>query len=379
MYHWDDPNQQWFLHGYDAGQAWTIFDYVNWYATDSAAAATTMSTAEKTYGGAIGVNLAQEPLLHAFDVAEAQGKMTGVITSVQWSHATPAGFVAHNISRNNYAEIAQEMVYDAATDVIMGCGNPWFNPSGEPVSTPNDFKYVGGQATWDELVAGTAGGDANGDGVDDPWLLIQDRVEFQALMTGDTPERVLGVAQVYKTLQQGRDGDGMADPYVVPLTETVPTLEEMTRAALNILDEDPDGFCLMVEAGAVDWASHANQPGRVIEEEIDFNMAVEAAIEWVEENSNWGETLLIVTGDHETGYLTSPGSDASVPLVNNGPGSLPGMEFNSGSHTNSLIPLYVKGRGGRLLRHWADGYDPVRGLYIDNTDLGELIFRAIEP
>ncbi len=81
-----------------------------------------------------------------------------------------------------------------------------------------------------------------------------------------------------------------ADPYAEPLIDSVPTLEEMTRAALNIVDNDPDGFVLMVEGGAVDWAAHANHSGRVIEEEIDFNHSVEAVVEWVEKNSNWGET-----------------------------------------------------------------------------------------
>ena len=56
--------------------------------------------------------------------------MTGVITSVEFSHATPAGFVAHNVSRNNYAEIAEEMINSSATDVIMGCGHPWYDRSG---------------------------------------------------------------------------------------------------------------------------------------------------------------------------------------------------------------------------------------------------------
>ena len=110
-------------------------------------------------------------------------------------------------------------------------------------------------------------------------------------MSGPTPSRVCGVAQVYQTLQQDRAGDPTADPYVVPLIQTVPTLEEMTKAALNILDDDPDGFVLMVEGGAVDWASHANQDGRMIEEEIDFNKAVEAVVDWVQANSNWGETF----------------------------------------------------------------------------------------
>ena len=301
------------LGSYDPEKAWEDFEYVATGATDSAAAATAMSAGEKTYNGAIGVDADGFPLEHAIERAEKLGLATGVVTSVEWSHATPAGFVAHNVSRSNYAAIAQEMVYDSAVDVIMGCGHPWYNADGNPKDIPNTFQYVGGETTWDDLVAGIAGGDADGDGREDPWTLIQTREEFQALMTGSTPDRILGTAQVYKTLQEERSGDDKADPYVEPLIDTVPTLEEMTKAALNILDNDPDGFFLMVEGGAVDWAGHGNESGRVIEEEIDFNRSVEAVVEWVSRNSNWGETLVIVTGDHETGYLAGPGSDPDKP------------------------------------------------------------------
>jgi len=369
--------------GYDPSLAWQDFNYVKAYATDSAAAATTMSTGVKTYSGAIGMDPSMpqpQALKHVLEVAEELGKATGVITSVEWTHATPAGFVAHNVSRNNYAEIGEEMVYDSAVDVIMGCGHPWYGHSGEALQNPNTFKYVGGEATWDDLVSGIAGGDADGDGVDDPWTLVQTRGEFQALMTGPTPKRVLGTAQVYQTLQQSRGGDGYADPYVVPLIPTVPTLEEMTKAALNILDEDPDGIFLMVEGGAVDWASHANQSGRLIEEQIDFDNAVEVVVDWVQRNSNWGETLLVVTGDHETGYMNGPGSDPEwEPLVNYGVGNLPGMEWHSGNHTNSLIPFFAKGDAARLFRYFADETDPMRGSYVDNAELGNALFIAMDP
>jgi alkaline phosphatase len=284
------------------------------------------------------------------------------------------------VSRNNYEEIGQEMIYDSAADVVMGAGHPCYDADGVYNDCTNTFKYVGGETTWDDLVAGTAGGDADGDGVDDPWTLIQSRAEFQALMNGPTPKRVVGTAQVYQTLQQGRSGDGFADPFAVPLIESVPTLEEMTRAAINILDDDPDGFFLMIEGGAVDWASHANQSGRLIEEHIDFDNAVAAVVDWIQANSNWGETLLVVTGDHETGYLTGPGSDPTwEPIVNNGAGNLPGMEWHSGSHTNSLIPLYAKGDAGRMFRRHADEYDPVRGRYIDNIELAKVLFWTMDP
>jgi alkaline phosphatase len=365
---------------YDPAMAWGDFEYVKSCYTDSAAAATALSTGVKTYDAAIGVDVDEQPLKHALELAEEKGKATGVITSVEWTHATPAGHVAHNVSRNNYAEIGQEMVYDSAADVIMGAGHPCYSADGVYNECTNTYQYVGGEITWNDLLNGSAGGDADGDGVADPWVLVQTRAEFQSLMDGPTPARVLGTAQVYQTLQQGRSGDGLADPYVVPLIETVPTLEEMTKAALNILDDDPDGFYLMVEGGAVDWGSHANQSGRMIEEALDFERAVEAVDDWVRKNSNWGETLLIVTGDHETGYLWGPGSDPDwMPIVNNGAGVLPGMEWHSPNHTNSLMVLSAKGDAARMFSRYAVGDDPVRGRYADNTDVAHVVFWAMDP
>ncbi len=369
---------------YDPLQAWGLFSYVKTMATDSAAAATAMSTGVKTYDAAIGVDVNGRPLYHVTQAAEKRGKATGVVTSVEWSHATPAGFVAHNEHRNNYEAIAREMINDSAVDVVMGAGHPLFDDNGSPRVTAS-YRYVGGQATWDALVAGTAGGDADGDGDADRWTLVQTKAAFEDLAAAEsTPTRVCGTAQVHTTLQQMRRGDTRAAPWVEPLNDTVPTLQAMTRAALNVLEEDPDGFFLMVEGGAVDWACHGNQPGRTIEEQIDFNAAVEAVVAWVEQNSNWGETLLVVTGDHETGYLWGPGTGANadgsgswLPIINNGRGVQPGMQFNSGDHTNSLIPLYAKGSAARHLRERATGADPVRGRYLDNTSIAEVVFSVM--
>ncbi len=366
--------------GYDPDLAWVDFAYPQSCYTDSAAAATAMSTGLKTYGGAIGVDMSGNPIQHVLELAEELGKATGVITSVEWTHATPAGFAAHNVYRGNYEDIGREMVYESALDVIMGAGHPWFDADGIYVDEHNTFRYVGGETAWNDLVAGTAGGDADGDGTDDPWILIQTRAEFQALATGPTPSRVLGTAQIYQTLQQGRSGDPNAAPFVEPLIESVPTLEEMTKAALNILDNDPDGFFLMVEGGAIDWASHANTSGRMIEEELDFAAAVGAVMSWVDANSNWGETLLVVTADHETGYLNGPASDPLwMPIENNGTAVVPGMEWHSGDHTNRLVPFFAKGDAARMFKHYADVVDPVYGPYLDNTEMAAVLFWAIDP
>lgn len=398
-----------YVGSYDPKFAWSWFDYVKSGYTDSASAGTAMSTGVKTYDSAIGVDTDKKPLKHFSSFAKESGKSIGVITSVQFSHATPASFIAHNISRSNYEEIACEMILDSKADVIMGCGNPLFDNNAKP-ATERNYKYVGGEAVWNGLLTNSVEFDLNGDGVTDntvedidndgipdAWTLIQDVSEFRALMRGPTPKRVFGIPQVYETLQYRRDtilGSNYTKkdeklPYETPLNNSVPTLVEMAKAALNILDDDPDGFFLMIEGGAVDWACHDNSSARMIEEQIDFNKSVSSVVEWVEKNSNWDETLLVVTGDHETGYLTGPGSGPDPddpkdgiapiwrPLVNNGIGRLPDMEWHSKSHTNSLIPLFAKGVGSNLFLSRATGKDPVRGAYIDNTDIAKICFELL--
>jgi alkaline phosphatase len=138
----------------------------------------------------------------------------------------------------------------------------------------------------------------------------------------------------------------------------------------------------MIEGGATDWASHDNLPGRLVEEMNDFNLAVKAVIQWVNADSNWNDTLVIITADHETGYITGPGSGQPLlsdkpvwnDLVGKGIGRLPGMEWHSGAHTNSLVPFFAKGSGAERFTKTIDGYDPARGPYIDNTDIANVIF-----
>jgi alkaline phosphatase len=127
----------------------------------------------------------------------------------------------------------------------------------------------------------------------------------------------------------------------------------------------------MIEGGAIDWASHGNQKGRLIEEMADFGATVESVVQWVEKNSSWEETLVIVTADHETGLLW--GMEPFVPLKDEGKGNLPIMNFNSGDHSNSLVPFFVKGSGSELYKWFADEYDSVRGPFIQNSELATLI------
>ena len=344
---------------YDPIQASQSFDYVRQGVTDSATAATAMSTGYKTDNGKIGVDTQNNYLQNVVERCEQLGKSTGVITTVPISHATPAGFVAHNKSRNNYEQIASEMINDSAVEVIMGAGHPLYDDDGKKNILADSYKYIGGKETYKALLAGTAGADADGDGISDPWKYFDKRGDFIKLAKGKTPKRVIAIARVESTLQEKRDGDDKAGAYQVAMNQNVPTLEEMTKAALNILDNDPDGLFLMIEGGAVDWACHANQYGRLLEEEIDFNTSVKAVIEWVNKNNSWDDTLLIVTGDHETGYLVYD-------------------KFNCPDHTNQLIPFFAKGAGSDLFIAAQIHTDPKTGPYIDNTDIAKTIFTLLK-
>lgn len=388
------------IHGYDPAQAWSDWEYQQNHVTDSAAAATAMSTGVKTYQGAIGYGVGdgtdggRERLRHVSEAAESLGLATGVVTSVMLSHGTPAGFCAHNIQRENFAAIAREMIYDCGLEVVMGAGHPNYDRNGG--WAPGDstragyWAFVGGLETWLDLEAGTAGGET-------PWTLIDDLAGFKRLATGgDVPARVFGVAPVRHTLQWERDGlttyNDPEPPYATPRIETVPTLALMTRGALKVLERDTDGFFLMVEGGAVDWAGHGRTLGRLIEEQDGFNAAFDAVVEWVEAESGWDETLVIVTGDHECGFLWGPGVDPGdagtwfAPIVDNGRGRMPGFRFYSepngpdedAGHSNEVIPFFCRGYGSERLLAAADETDPVMGPYLDNTELALAIFALYD-
>lgn len=364
--------------GYDPEKAWSDFNYLKNGATDPSASATALSTGVKIINHEVGIDPDGKPLRHMYRLAEDKGKATGLVTTVQLAHGTPAGFSAHNKSRHNYEEISREMIMETPIDVVMGAGHPEYDSNGKKLDAEKmaskRYEMVGGKELWKKLRKGAAGGDADGDGTPDPWTLLDSRAQFQALGKGDTPKRVLGVPRVDTTLRQKRDGDKNAAPYQIPFTETVPTLAEMVRGALNVLDNDPDGLFAMIEGGAIDWAGHGNQSGRNIEEQLDFRDAVNAVRDWVETNSSWDETLLVITADHECGYLTGLASDGKfAPVENRGKGNLPGMKWNSTGHTNSLVPLFVKGAGAEAIAAKAVSEDPKRGKYMHSTELSRTI------
>ncbi len=399
--------------GYDPRTRWMRFehtmlndfppvgeDYTSY--TDSAAAGTALMAGRKTSNGRVNLDWTGEEVLRTIaQIAMDQGRAAGSVASVMVSHATPAAVIAHNVSRNNYVDIFNEMVA-SDLDVIMGAGHPLYDNSGNPVEPEDEeaFRFVGGSAT---LAALTSEEGLNG------FTFIDAAEDFQALAAGEiSPERVVGIARAGSTLQASREGLPEADtPSGMAFNPVVPDLPTMSLSALNVLSQDEDGFFLMIEGGAVDWMGHANDMPRFIEEQIDFNLAVDAVIAWVEENSSWDETLLIVTSDHECGGIWGEGTwtngvggpvaadrseeavlaanfnpaedvfNAYLAVQDRGAGSMPGYQWASGNHTNELVPLWAMGPGAELFAEftrtdleaaelWGEPYG-WNGHFIDNT------------
>lgn len=348
-------------------------------ATDSAAAGTALSTGTKTLNGRINIGPDGEKLSFISQEMKAAGKDVGVVSSVPFSHATPAAFGAQNIDRNNYQEIAGQMINEGTLDVIMGGGNPNYDGSGQPLDAANYNRIS--ERDWDAL-----------NGEDAPMTLIQTREEFEALADGsrEIDGRVIGLPQVGDTLQVNRDpevvGADPSNPTGAAFVAGVPTLETMTKGALQQLDGNEDGLFLMVEGGAVDWAAHANSTGGIIEEQMDFNAAVEAGVDWVEAESSWDETLMLVLTDHGNGMPMGPASDeiAFQPIENNGQGNLPGVLWHTGGHTTENTLFWTQGAGSELFAEQIAGNDPYLasilgfndGSYFDNTSVSGVVAAA---
>ncbi len=352
------------------------YEFVKKDYTDSAAAGTALSAGIKTYNNSINYDNSGKPVKMVADLAKSAGKSTGVVTSVQISHATPAAFAAHNISRNNYAEIGREMIEGGLCDVIMGAGHPMFDNDGLYRAPTSDkaFQYVGGADLYFKAATGRT---------DYQW--IESKADFEKLARGElalAKPKVLGVAQVHNTLQFNRSGQGMGTP-----NTNVPDLATMSLAALQVLGRNERGFFLMIEGGAVDWAAHANDTARIIEEQIDFNRAVEAVVGWIERHGGFERNLLIVTTDHGNGMAYGPESDrfAFQPVVNRGKGVLPDVRWHYDTHTNELVPVWAAGPGAEQLVAASTAEDPHTALvgwgsvrrYHDNTDIGRLIMAAV--
>jgi alkaline phosphatase len=355
---------------YNPTTMWSSFGTQLTGATDSASAGTAMFTGVKNYDNQINKTTSGANLTTFFESAALQGKATGAVSTVNFDHATPAAVVAKTTNRNDYATITSQMI-NSNLDVIMGAGNPNYNNNGAAQAA--NYAIVGNQANWNAITGG-----ANGR------TFVESKTQFESLANGSlTTNKVFGVAQVKDTLQDSRLNAATA-----PLNSNVPTLETMTKGALNVLDNNANGFAVMIEGGAIDWANHANGLQRSINEQIDFNSSVKYVSDYLDASTNgnnWSNTLLIVTADHETGGLWGA-AGSFTQIGDNGAGVLPTGVYNSGGHTTGLVPFYAKGADADLFNAYLSSTDPqiaakygvdaAFNSYIDNTNVFSVMNAA---
>ncbi len=278
--------------------------------TDSAAAATAIATATKVNNGVISLQIPGDSseLYTLLEHFRDNGKSTGLVSTAYITHATPAAFAAHEVDRDNINEIAQDYLQQTRPYLLFGGG-------------------ANGMTVPDAIAAG--------------YTVVINYVEMQGLDT-ETATMVSGQFGTYHLPYEYDYFTGINLGY-----DTLPHLSEMTATALAILDNDPDGFFLMIEGARIDHAGHINAIERNIFETIEFNNTVQTVYDWARGRS---DTLILVTADHETGGLTV--------LQNNGQGVFPTVSWSTTAHTNANVPIYARGENAYL----------VSGV-MDNTDL----------
>ena len=248
--------------------------------TDSAAAATAIACGEKTDNGMLGMRPDGTRIESVAAVAKKAGRKVGIVTTVTIVHATPAGFYAHNRSRGDSRAIAMDLV-KSGFDYFAGGGiGGWKQPEGGYFDTNGNFVKL---EEGSEAVPGI-----------DPYSLWQtngytfvkdDLAAFKALKPGRPVWCVFG--------ESGMD-------YALDRDGSQPTLAEIVEKGIELLD-GPDGFFLMCEGGKVDYAGHANDAGGSVAEQLSLDDAVKVATRFAKAHP--GETLIVTTGDHETGGL----------------------------------------------------------------------------
>jgi len=318
--------------------------------TDSAAAATAFATGQKTTNGAIGVDEDGEPLTTVLELARDAGKATGLVTTAEVTDASPAAFAAHVGDRANQSDIAEQYLERTQVDVILGGGEDHWLPDGDPGAHPD--------RPVEDPEKGSSG--SHGDLVARATELGYEHVTDAEGLQDASSERLLGLFANQEMFQPADDGEGTYAPTVA--------LADMASKALGVLDDDEDGFFLMVEEEGIDEMAHHNNASLVIEAGRSLEATIEVALAFQAEHP---DTLVLVTGDHETGGMSvedaeGDGSDGDGPFPAAGGGREVVVHWTTEDHTDDDIPVTAGGPGAGAL----DGE-------IDNTDVHTAVVGAM--
>jgi alkaline phosphatase len=259
------------------------------YITDSAAGGTALSTGEKTYNGAIAVDTNQKPLTTILEDAEENGLSTGLVSTSAITHATPASFIAHQHSRNLYEEIAADFL-KTDIDVFIGGGYKHFSERKDGRNLIKELENNG-------------------------YTVLQDLNSI-------------------KNIKKGKLAGLTAYEHNGRIEERHDMLPVATKTAIKILRNNQNGFFLMIEGSQIDWGGHEQSTSYIVEEMLDFDRAVGEALKFAAKD---GETLVIVTSDHETGGMAVHNGNFETGMVHG--------EFTTNNHTGLMVPVFAYGPG----------------------------------
>ena len=265
--------------------------------TDSAAGATAFACGVKTYNGAIGVNTEKQPVKSILEEAEERGMATGMVATSTIVHATPASFIAHQERRTMYEEIAADFL-NTEIDFFVGGGKKYFD------RREKDERNIYAELEKKNYV-------------------ISDYFK--------------GELKNIKVKGGQNIGYFTADSDPLPATAGRKYLTSASKMGMQFLrNHSKKGFFMMIEGSQIDWGGHANNSEYIVAEMLDFNKAVGAVLDFAKEDGN---TLVIVTADHETGgYAINIGSTQDSLIT----------AFTSKKHTAALVPVFAYGPGAHL-------------------------------
>jgi alkaline phosphatase len=260
--------------------------------TDSAAGATVFSAGVKTYNGAIGVDRDTIPVPTIVEQLSKDGYSTGIVATSSIQHATPASFYAHVKHRRMYEEIT-EFAPNSGVDFFAGGGLKYFNKRKDKQNLLEDMETAGYTVITDKLPVNSVNG----------------------------KELILLAEKGMPKMSEGR-GD---------------FLPEATKLALAKLSKNEKGFFLMVEGSQIDWGGHDNDAEYLIAELLDFDKTIGVALDFAKQN---GETLVIVTADHETGGFTLAADGSDYNKIK--------PVFSTTGHSATMVPVFADGPGAFL-------------------------------
>lgn len=291
--------------------------------TDSAAAATAFACGVKTYNGAIGVADDSTNVKNLVEIISSKNIKSGLISTSSITHATPACFYAHNISRGSEEEIALDLA-QSDVDFFAGGGTGFFNNRIDGKDLLNVLKEKGFS------------------------------IDTTALSDFSTIQSYSKAAYLLAENHMPPASKGRGD-----------FLTKVTELAIQFLSKDKNNsnFFMMVEGSQVDWGGHANDGAYLVSELIDFDDAIGKALDYAEQDGN---TLVIVTADHETGGFTLA---STLKKTDDGREYSDyneiTMTFSTGGHSATLIPVFAYGPGS----------EEFTGVY-ENTAIFDKILRV---